>query len=125
MTRSEAGWFYSGHDIEANMKLVVALAVLGVLAVAPGRLAAQETGDPQKGRVLARAVCLACHAVEKGRSSPDPTAPTFEHIASVPGMSTMALAVALRTPHRTMPNLVLEGDELVNIIAYILSLKRD
>ena len=105
------------------MKPAIALIALGLLAAASGRLLAQEDGDPRRGRTLAREVCAVCHAVEKGRSSPNPDAPTFEAIASVHGMSIRALAVALRTPHRTMPNLVLEGDELNNIIAYILSLK--
>ena len=36
----------------------------------------------------------------------------------------MALTVALRTSHRSMPNLIIKGRNAQNIIAYILSLKR-
>ena len=32
-------------------------------------------------------------------------APTFDDIANVPGMTSRALIVALRTSHRSMPNL--------------------
>ncbi len=38
-------------------------------------------------------------------------------------MTSAALTVALQTPHRMMPNLVIKGDDALNIIAYILSLK--
>ena len=105
------------------MKLAISLICLALLAAATGRLQAQEEGDLLKGRALAREVCAACHAIEKNRPSPNADAPTFEAIASTRGMSGRALAVALRRAHRTMPNLVIEGDELTNIIVYILSLK--
>jgi hypothetical protein len=38
-------------------------------------------------------------------------------------MTGTALTVALRTSHETMPNLMLEREELRNVIAYILSLE--
>jgi mono/diheme cytochrome c family protein len=116
---------YFVEPVGMNKKPIFALAVLGLLAVSTERLAAQEDGDPQRGRVLAREVCAECHAVEPGRPSPNPNAPTFEAIASVRGMSIRALTVALLTPHRTMPNLVLEADELRNVATYILTLKRN
>ena len=98
------------------------IVVASALANAP--LNAQETGDWGKGLTLAQQVCVACHAIDKRQdASPNPAAPRFEAIANVPGMTAMALTVALRTPHRTMPNLVLDGDELRNVAAYILSLK--
>jgi hypothetical protein len=40
-------------------------------------------------------------------------------------MTAAALRAALNSSHRTMPNLVLEGDDADSIIAYILSLKAD
>jgi hypothetical protein len=59
----------------------------------------------------------------EGRST-DPDAPTFESIAKMPGLSAAALAAALQTSHRTMPNFVIRGADADNIIAYILSLKK-
>jgi hypothetical protein len=61
-------------------------------------------------------------AKTSGRS-PNANAPTFEAIAKIPGMTIMALSAALQTSHRTMPNIVIKGDDRVNVIAYILSLK--
>jgi len=86
--------------------------------------AAQNIGDPRLGRTLARDVCATCHGVNAGAAgSPVPEAPTFETIARTPGMSEIALNVALHTSHRRMPNLVLTAPEVRNVIAYILSLK--
>jgi mono/diheme cytochrome c family protein len=105
------------------MKLFVFPLVLGLLAAATGGLQAQEAGDARQGRALAQAVCADCHAIGKGRPSPNANAPTFEAIASLRGMSARAIVVALQTSHRTMPNLMLADDEMRNVIAYILSLR--
>jgi mono/diheme cytochrome c family protein len=86
--------------------------------------AAQEAGDPPLGLDVARESCAPCHAILRVEDrSPNPNAPTFAHIANFPGMSAMALHVALQSPHKTMPNLMLEPDELRNLIAYMLTLK--
>ena len=93
-------------------------------ALASGHVEAQETGQTGKGLALAQQVCAECHAIDKRQvRSPNPAAPRFEAVANVPGMTAIALTVALQTSHRTMPNLMLDSDELRNIAAYILSLK--
>jgi mono/diheme cytochrome c family protein len=87
-------------------------------------LHAQEAGDLRAGLSLAREVCSSCHAVLAGEAgSPDREAPTFEQISRVPGMTAMALRVALQTSHATMPNIMLEPDELRDVVAYIVSLQ--
>jgi mono/diheme cytochrome c family protein len=85
---------------------------------------AVEVGSVQQGLRLARETCAQCHLVDKvtGRST-DANAPTFEAIANTPGLTSAALAAALQTSHRTMPNVVIKGDDADNVIAYILSLK--
>jgi hypothetical protein len=50
-------------------------------------------------------------------------APTFRAIANTPGMTALALTVFLRTPHRSMPNLVIADSDRDNVVAYILSLR--
>ena len=93
--------------------------------LAGGRAPAQQIGQPGLGLILAKRICSECHAVEKGvASSPNILAPRFEDIANTPGMTQTALSAALQTSHSTMPNVVLTGDDLSHIIAYILSLKR-
>jgi mono/diheme cytochrome c family protein len=85
---------------------------------------AQEIGRPGQGRAAAERLCAQCHAIEKaGGRSPNEAAPPFASIAAVPGMTSIALTVALTTSHRAMPNIMLEADDRADIIAYILSLK--
>ena len=57
--------------------------------------------------------------------SPLPEAPTFQSVADTPGMTELALSVWLQSSHPTMPNIVLEQDDLRNVVAYIRSLKKD
>ena len=47
----------------------------------------------------------------------------FYTVAGTPGMSPLALRVALETPHHSMPNLMLTANELRNVTAYIMSLQ--
>jgi mono/diheme cytochrome c family protein len=84
---------------------------------------AQELGDPQLGHEFAGEVCAICHGIEAGETvSPLDDAPTFERIATEPGMTGTALAVLLRTPHVSMPDLILAPGDMENVIAYILTL---
>ena len=99
--------------------------IISTLLTTSGLVLAQQNGQPQAGLALAKHVCTECHAVEKGTTiSPNAAAPRFEVIANTPGMTAAAISAALLTSHRTMPNLILNGDERGDIIAYILSLKR-
>jgi mono/diheme cytochrome c family protein len=98
------------------------LAALFVLAI--GSAFTQIPGDPAKGRQFAQQICSECHNVERGRRpSPNGDAPNFETVAKTPGMTAIALTAALRTPHRTMPNVIVADDDLRNIVAYVLSLQ--
>jgi cytochrome c len=103
-------------------------ALSGVLfAMAPllwlGTAVAQERGDPQSGLALARQSCSECHVVGNDRG-PDRRAASFVTIANAPGMTETALYAFLQTSHRNMPNIRLEPDEMRNVVAYILSLKK-
>ena len=55
--------------------------------------------------------------------SPNRQAPPFKQIANTPGMSVTALTVWSRTTHPTMPNLVIDPNDMDDLIAYILSLR--
>lgn len=102
--------------------LLLSAAIASAMPIAQGW--AQEIGQPRRGLELARQLCMQCHAVEKRQvQSPVDDAPHFEVIASVPGMTGIALSAALNTSHRTMPNIILAAEDQADIIAYILSLK--
>ena len=95
------------------------------MTLSVGNLQAQEVGNPHQGLRIARAVCAECHLVDNvpGTSS-DPAAPTFQQIANTPGISSAALTAALRTSHEKMPNVIVTGSDLSDVVAYILSLRQ-
>ena len=84
---------------------------------------AQDTLDARQGRTFAQRVCAGCHGIVPGAPSAIAGAPNFYTVASTPGMTELALRVALETPHRSMPNLMLTVDEKRDVIAFIMSLR--
>ena len=111
-----------------RMWLVLGLGiVLGLATLAQaqdvGDVPIGEIGDPQAGFEYAHAACAACHAISQEKS-PNPKAQRFKDVANTPGMTPTALKVWLQNAnHPTMPNIMIRGQELRNLTAYILSLK--
>ena len=95
------------------------LLVFAGMTFTVGNLQAQEIGNPSQGLRIARAACAV------PGQSPNLDAPTFEHIANTPGMSSAALTAALRTSHETMPNVIIRGSDLTDVIAYVMSLRKN
>jgi mono/diheme cytochrome c family protein len=103
-----------------------ALFGLSAMLAATFPAVAADADDVRGGRELAGQICTDCHAVRPAEvDSPNRKAPSFEDIAAVPGITAIALKVALRSSHREMPNLILNENEADQIIAYILSLPGD
>lgn len=113
------------NGLQRNLLRTAALLLTVALAtVLPKAGLADEFGDPNLGRDFAEKSCSDCHAVRKeSQESPRAEAPPFKAIADLPSTTRMALTVWFRSPHPTMPNLVLSAEETDNVIAYILSLK--
>lgn len=99
----------------------VLVSMAGVLASLPAE--AQSLGDVGRGNLIASRLCSECHSITPGQSSPRPESPSFERIASTPGMTELAIKVWLQTPHPTMPNLMLPAADREDVAAYITSLK--
>ena len=86
--------------------------------------AAAQDADVAAGKAYAEQICAACHAVQPGEmDSPLYEAPPFQDVADTPGMTELALSVWLQSSHPTMPNIILEPDDMRNVIAYIRSLE--
>lgn len=99
-------------------------AAMSVLLASAAPALAQETASIDAGYRLAQAVCVECHAIEPNDTiSPNLDAPPFSEVANKPAMTVIALSVWFRSPHPTMPNLVITKDEASNLSAYILSMK--
>ena len=107
----------------ARMKPSVALTgLVATLLVCPPAKA--RDADPRNGQMLAQQTCADCHAIRPQEDrSPVARAPTFQELATTPGMNTTALSVALTTPHAGMPMFKLTAEQAADVIAYILSLR--
>jgi len=105
-----------------NMWRAVTLLMFAIL-VGDQSARAQDSFEARQGHAFAQRICSGCHGIVLGAPSPVAGAPNFYTVASTPGMSPLALRVALETPHHSMPNLMLMTDELRDITAYIMSLR--
>lgn len=105
--------------IAQNVALVLTAIVLSTVPVA-----AQEPGDATRGAVYAERTCARCHGIGPGEKfSPVPGLAPFKLIANTPGMTATALSVFLRTPHKDMPNFMIEASDRADVIAYIMALR--
>ena len=104
------------------MKRLIGLAIAMTLGFSGHALA--QDADIAAGKAYATEICAECHAIRQSEgNSPLLDAPSFQSVADTPGMTELALSVWLQTSHPTMPNIVLEQDDMRNVIAYIRSLK--
>jgi cytochrome c len=105
-----------------NKPTTICAILLGIgLIVLDG--AGNAKADTARGLVLAEQWCSQCHGVRPNEASANPKSPTFPAIAAEPSMTETALRVFLRTPHSTMPNIMLKPDDTDDIVDYLLSLK--
>jgi mono/diheme cytochrome c family protein len=96
-----------------------ALAGIVAAAVAVGEVRA----DAARGLGLAERWCSQCHGVRPNEASVSPKVPSFSEIAAEPSATEPSLRVFLRTPHASMPNLILQPDDIDDLVDYILSMK--
>ncbi|WP_339083683.1 cytochrome c [Hyphomicrobium sp. ghe19] len=91
----------------------------------PAKAHAGEPGNADIGRIFALDHCSECHAVKENEVlSPNAGAPSFTSVANTSGMTGLALSAWLDTAHPTMPNFILSKQNRDDVIAYIISLKR-
>jgi mono/diheme cytochrome c family protein len=81
------------------------------------------SADNARGLALTGVWCTECHAVTTDARSPNPNAPSFSDLAAQGSTTELSLRAFLRTPHPTMPNIIIKPDDTDDIIAYILSLR--
>jgi mono/diheme cytochrome c family protein len=98
--------------------------IAGMICAIAGNAQAQQLGNPQRGFRFAQDACSECHFVDKTSGlSPVSAAPTFATIAKTAGLTSAALIVMLQNSHQTMPHIVIKGQDMSDLVAYILSLK--
>ena len=82
--------------------------------------------SPDKGYALAQRFCKGCHLVDAGADATLPAGiPTFRGIANRPGQTGQRIINVLIKPHVPMPDIHLSSEEMLNIIAYLETLRID
>ena len=84
-----------------------------------------ESDDIAAGDRLAHNLCINCHVVDT--SSPvlrTDRVPSFSWIANQDGETATSVTVWLSISHERMPNYTLTDDEIRNVAAYIMSLRK-
>lgn len=110
--------------MKSPVSLASVAAAIAIATAAVPEAFAQSEGIASRGAAYAEQHCARCHGVGAGdKVSPVPGLAPFRVIASAPGMTGTAIAVWLRTPHKDMPNLVIEPGDRADLIAYIVSLR--
>ena len=97
-----------------------------VTVILPGAGPARAQ-DTSAGMQIAQAWCSDCHLVDpRERKSGRSSAPTFLSIARMKSTTESSLAAFLATPRGRghMPNVVLSRQEIQDVSAYILSLRK-
>ena len=101
------------------------IVVVAAVALAALPATAQESGNPLAGHELATRWCSSCHVVDPGQQRQGSDAvPTFAAIAAMKSTTAASLKVFLATPHGQMPDYALSRDDIADVSAYILSLRK-
>lgn len=114
------------------MRRIVRTGILAALTIGTALLgdtlaaSAADTPDPANGLKLARRWCAECHVVEPGQTKAQADVPAFAALAVDPLKSDDYLANVLTAPekaHSRMQNLTLSRVEIMDLAAYIKSLR--
>lgn len=114
--------FSSAHGPVGAMRVLLFLAALLCLAAGP---ALAERADLQRGEILVRRHCAACHAVGSAGDSPFPAAPPFRELHRRYRIDDLAEALAegILTGHPAMPEFQFPPADVQAIIAYLKSIQ--
>jgi len=91
--------------------------------IVPGN-AQDLPGDIRSGKRLAEIWCSACHRIDANVGVADGAA-DFYSIANLHSTTALSLRVFLQTSHKEMPNFHVTKSEADDLIAYILSLRKN
>lgn len=113
-----------------------AIALLAIFWLPAGAAFAQDVTSNEtirKGHDLAAVLCANCHVAASDQRFPpslNPPAPSFASIARRQGITAASLTRFMNTTHRGldnpkgMPNPYLMDDQVQQVVAYILSLRK-
>jgi len=107
-----------------GLTLLAGLMIAG-LGFSGGTVQAQIHPDAKTGHKIASKLCTGCHIVDSqagGTVSAD--VPSFVEIANLPNQTAEAIAGRIVIPHPPMPKIQLTREEIGDVAAYIMSLRK-
>lgn len=113
---------------DTRMVYVSAFSMLGLLAAVPTAPKAEDLKLPSaaEGQELSEKLCIGCHVIGTEAEGATPVGPpTFSSIANKPGQTAERIKGALVAPHPPMPDMQLTNDEILDVIAYLETLRTD
>lgn len=102
--------------------------LFAMLGMSQKALAAEDKKYPsaEKGYELASKFCKTCHLIDGNSVDPTPAGPPpFSWIANKPGQTADRIKGSLLLPHPPMPDMHLSNDEIMDVIAYLDTLRSD
>lgn len=117
--------------LRSGLVLALSLAAAVTVGLAGGAAPARAEDDdkkahvpsPEAGFALADRLCKSCHIVGAEAATAQVGPPPFKSIANKPGQSFDHIRSVLIQPHAPMPDLQLTNDEMVDLAAYLDTLK--
>jgi cytochrome c len=112
--------------MRANTCASIALAAVWTAIVAGSSVAQQGASNPRRGHELAARLCTNCHIIDGDTSGPiRADVPSFPAIANRAGSTAEHLAGRIIVPHPAMPSVSLTAEDVRDLVAYIITLKRN
>ncbi|HWK33211.1 MAG TPA: cytochrome c [Hyphomicrobium sp.] len=110
---------------ELRTSAALSLLATSALIVWAATASAQIHPDAKTGKQIAEKLCVGCHIVGPIAEGTVPAdVPSFMRIANEPGQSAERIAGAIVIPHPPMPTIHLTREEIGDVAAYILTLKK-
>ena len=104
--------------------LSFAFAMLGTALLSAFSAEVAKPPSAVEGHELARKLCKGCHLIDDNDGAVAQVGPpSFASIANKPGQTADRIKGALIQPHPPMPDMHLSNEEMLNIIAYLESLR--
>jgi mono/diheme cytochrome c family protein len=118
----------SGRRFHSLCGVVAAVAIAALAWPMSQAVCAEEPPEPsaEKGHALAQKLCSGCHVIESEASTTVPAGvPPFRTIANRPGQTAERIMNVLIQPHVPMPDMHLSREEMLDIVAYLETLRTD
>jgi cytochrome c len=119
---------FSMERCRSNRYKVAVFATASFVAAASPATGAEDLPrpSPETGYALAQRFCNGCHLIDNSTTSTVPAGvPTFPGIANKPGQTGQHIMSVLIQPHPPMPDIHLSSEEIMNIVAYLETLRTD